>query len=295
MGKMKELRGRIALVTGASSGIGRAVAVAFAGAGCRVALAARRVELLEELAKSLREERGADTLVIPCDLRDRGQALEAVETVVRRWSRLDILVNNAGISKLDFFERQDLDMIEDVIATNLLGTIYATHGALAHMRKQGEGHIVNVASIVGIAGLPWMAAYSASKFGIVGFTESLRRELYGSGITLTAFCPGTVDTAMAAEPLKDPKLRKIVHPKTPEEVAEKIVWAVRNQAAEVVYGEVPAAILYLMKLFTGCSDWLVHRLFSRRHPQVRDILRGYSPGSGTKERSSGRSSSDKGL
>ncbi len=274
MPKMIELRGKTVLVSGASSGIGRAVSRAFARAGFRVALAARRVELLEELAGSLRAE-GAEILVLPCDVRNRRQTLEAVESVVSKWGRLDVLVNNAGVSKLDFFERQDLDAVEDIIATNLLGTIFSTHGALAHMRRQGQGHIVNVASIAGLTGLPWMAAYSASKFGIVGFTESLRRELYGSGITLTAFCPGTVDTAMAAEPLKDPKLRKTINPKSPDEVAEKILNAVRRRSPEVVFGEAPAFVLKVMKFFTRLNDWAMFRIFSKQQPQVRDILSKY--------------------
>lgn len=304
MRKKRELRGKIVLVTGASGGIGQAAARAFAKAGCRVALAARRGELLEQLANSLRAD-GAETLVIHCDVRDRRQSLEAVESVIRRWGRLDVLVNNAGISQLDLFERQDLDVIEDLIATNLLGTIYITHGALSHMRRQGEGHIVNVSSIAGVTGLPWMAAYSSSKFGVVGFTESLRRELYNSGITLTAFCPGTVDTAMAAVPLSDPKLRKTIDPKTPEEVAEKILWAVCNQSAEVVFGEIPAIVLYLMKFFTGFSDWATHRIFSKKHPQVRNILSEYpegvyqtpkvyqTPRSGTTDSADGGVSSDR--
>lgn len=260
------------MITGASSGIGWETARAFARRGCRVALAARRTDKLTALAESLKEK-GTETLVISCDVRDRGQAGEAVEKVVRSWGSLHILINNAGISDLHSFDRQDLDRIEDIFKTNIMGTVYTTHAALAHMREKGEGHIVNVSSIAGLMGVPWMAAYSSSKFAMVGLTEALRRELYGSGIHLTAFCPGTVDTAMAAEPLKDEALRKKVQPKTPEETAERIVQAVLKETPEVVFGEVPAFLLRLTKFFPRWADWAVHRTLTRVHPEVRDVIR----------------------
>ena len=269
---MKDLAGKTVLITGASSGIGWETARAFARRGCRVALAARRKEKLTALASSLREM-GTETLVISCDVRDRGQAKKAVEEVVRRWGRLHILINNAGISDLQSFDRQDLDRIEDVFNTNILGTVYTTHAALAHMRENGEGHIVNVSSMAGLVGVPWMAAYSSSKFAIVGLTEALRRELHGSGIRLTAFCPGTVDTAMTAEPLKDENLRKRVRPKTPEETADRIVWAVHNETPEVVFGEVPAFLLRMAKFFPRFTDCAMHRIFTRIHPEVRGLIR----------------------
>ncbi|MFH2202716.1 MAG: SDR family oxidoreductase [Elusimicrobiota bacterium] len=272
---LQELRGKTVLVTGASSGIGRAAAQAFAAHGCRLALAARRADKLASLAESL-EAKGVETLVLTCDVRERDRAREAVDAVIRRWGRLDILLNNAGVHDLDIFERQDLDLIEDMVRTNLFGTMYTTHAALPGMRRQGSGHIVNVASIAGLTGLPWMSVYSASKFAVVGFTESLRRELRGSGVRLTAFCPGTVDTAMAAEPLKDAELRKTVQPKTPEETAERIVRAVRSGAPEVVFGEASAFVLRLARFFPRFTDWFMHRSLTRLHPEVRRLLRAES-------------------
>ena len=270
---MKELQGKTVFITGASSGIGWETALAFARRGCRVAVAARRTEKLAELNKKLKEL-GADTLVLTCDVQKKGQVQDAVNKVVARWGQLHILINNAGISDMHAFETQDLDRLEEVYKTNILGTVYASHAAIKHMRARGEGHIVNVASIAGLMGIPWMAVYSSSKFAMVGLTEGLRRELYGSGIRLTAFCPGTVDTAMAAEPLKDEKLRKRINPKTPQETAQRIVLAVERESPEVVFGEVSAFLLRSVKFIPRITDWIVHRIFSRIHPEVREILRG---------------------
>ena len=117
-----------------------------------------------------------------------------------------------------------------------------------------------------------MAAYSASKFAVVGFTEALRRELHGSGVRLTAFCPGTVDTEMAAKPLVDENLRKRVNPKTAAETAARIVDAVRKESPEVVYGEVSAFLLRTIRFFPRIADWAVHAIFTRVHPEVRELL-----------------------
>lgn len=268
---MRDLNGKTVLVTGASSGIGTAAARAFSDRGCRVALAARSVEKLEALAKELGSG-GAECFVISCDIRDKEQAKTAVEAVVGRWGRLDILVNNAGVQRFGAFHEQDIEVIEDLMRTNLLGAIYASHAALAHMTERGGGHVVNVSSIGGLMGMPWTAAYSASKFGMVGLTEALRREYRGTGIRLSAFCPGTVDTPMAAEPLKDERLRRKLRPKTAEGTAEKIVECVLGDKPELVYGEVPGFLLRLMSFFPRIGDWIVHRNFSRHHPQVRKLL-----------------------
>jgi len=268
---MNPLDKKTVLITGASSGIGLETARAFGRRGCRVALAARRTEKLTALSEDLKKL-DVETLILSCDVRDKEQSKNAVEDVVKAWGNLNILINCAGISDLQSFDHQNLDRIEDVINTNLLGTLYTTHAALPHMRRSKEGHILNVSSVAGLMGIPWMAAYSASKFAVVGFTEALRRELHGSGIRLTAFCPGTVDTAMAETPLQDEALRKSIDPKTAEETAERIVRAILKEIPEDVYGEVSALQLRIMRFFPRLVDWAVHRIFTRKHPQVRELL-----------------------
>jgi short-subunit dehydrogenase len=140
------------------------------------------------------------------------------------------------------------------------------------MRRRKEGHIVNVASIAGLIGLPMMSAYCASKWALVGLTESLRRELYGSGITLTAFCPGSVDTPMTEAITRDPRMPRGVRIKTAEEVADKIVWATRRRARQVVFGEAPGALITASRFFTALTDWATYSLMRRLHPLGRRYL-----------------------
>ncbi|MBI4425773.1 MAG: SDR family NAD(P)-dependent oxidoreductase [Elusimicrobia bacterium] len=265
---MKDLAGRAVLVTGASSGIGWETALAFARQGCRVGLAARRAQRLEELARLIREA-GGQAEAFPCDLGRPAEARAVVERAAEAFGRLDVLINNAGLLELGAFERQDMERFEALMRVNLLGAAYAVHAAIPHMRRRGEGHIVNVSSIAGLFGMPYMAAYCASKFALVGFTESLRRELYDSGIRLTAFCPGSVDTPMVADLLADPLLAKRVRAKSPRRIADKIVWSVRTGAPEVVIGEAPGFLLTLSRLFTRAADWATHHVARRVHPVAR--------------------------
>ncbi|MBI4386478.1 MAG: SDR family oxidoreductase [Elusimicrobia bacterium] len=265
---MKQLKDRVVLVTGASSGIGWETALAFGAQGCRVALAARRAEKLRELGDLLRA-RGAQTLEIACDVQDASQVKRAFEATIQKWGRLDVLINNAGILEHAHFERQPLSSMEEILKTNLFGALYAVREAIARMRRQGEGHIVNVASIAGLMGLPYMAVYCASKFALVGLTESLRREFYGSGITLTAFCPGMVDTSMVSGIMRDSKLRRSPTIKTPQAVAQKIVQATRRRSPEIIYGDIPGALIKTSHFLPGLTDWAVHAVARRGHPLAK--------------------------
>jgi short-subunit dehydrogenase len=231
--------------------------LAFAKRKSRLVLAARRTDKLRELAR-LVHEHGTQSVEVACDVREPKEAKQAVDAAISRWRSIDVLINNAGILEIKSFQDQSLEMIEDIIKTNLLGCIYTLHEALPHMQNQGSGHIVNVSSIAGLMGLPQMAAYCASKFALIGLTESLRREFYGTGITLTAFCPGVVDTPMAA-PVRERPLK----PKTAEQAAEKIVRATEHRAPEIIYGEAPGSIIKLARLFPGLMDQIVHSTFKR--------------------------------
>lgn len=132
------------------------------------------------------------------------------------------------------------------------------HAVLPMMKKQGSGHIVNVASVAGHLGVPNMAVYCASKFGMVGLTQALRMELYKTGITLTALCPGTVATPMAEKALRNPKLAKRLRPKSADQVAELIVKSCVTKPPEIIYGEIPGTILKLTKFFPRLTDWLTY-------------------------------------
>lgn len=259
---MFELAGRNVVITGASSGIGWSAALAYSAAGARVALLARRAEKLRELGDLVRA-RGGVSFEAACDVSDRGQALEAVRKARAALGPIDVLVNNAGVNEYLRFAEQDFAAVEEIVRVNFLGAAAMTYAVLPEMLERRTGHILNVASLAGLRGVPFMAAYCASKFALVGFTESLRVELYGTGVTLTAFCPGTVKTPMAEKALTDPAIARKLRIKTPEAVAERMVDATRRRLPEVVYGEVPGAVLKLAKFAPGFADWATHKVYSR--------------------------------
>lgn len=189
------LNGRIALVTGASSGIGEATALALAEAGARVAIAARRRDRLEALAARL-AALGAEPLVLVADLADESEAQRIVAETEAHYGRLDILVNNAGVMYLEPVEQADLGRWRHMLELNVLGLIASTQAALPGMRERRDGHIVNISSTAGRVANPNAAAYSATKFGVVAFSEALRREVYQHNIRVSVIEPGVVETEL---------------------------------------------------------------------------------------------------
>ncbi|MGN6512312.1 MAG: SDR family NAD(P)-dependent oxidoreductase [Lysobacteraceae bacterium] len=192
---MKRLDGRIALVTGASSGIGEATALALAEAGAKVALVARRKDRLEALAARL-APLGAEPLVLDADLLDELAAQQVVHEAERHFGKLDILVNNAGVMYLEPVAEADLGRWRRMLELNVLSLIASTQAALAGMRARRDGHVVNVSSTAGRVANPNGAAYSATKFGVVAFSEALRREVYADNIRVTVIEPGVVQTEL---------------------------------------------------------------------------------------------------
>jgi NADP-dependent 3-hydroxy acid dehydrogenase YdfG len=192
---MKRLDGRIALVTGASSGIGEATAIALAQAGARVAIAARRVDRLQALAERLRSL-GAEPLVLEADLLDEHVAQQIVRDTESHFGQLDILVNNAGVMYLEPVAEADLGRWRRMLELNVLSLIASTQAALAGMKSRRDGHIVNIASTAGRIANPNGAAYSATKFGVVAFSEALRREVYADNIRVSVIEPGVVQTEL---------------------------------------------------------------------------------------------------
>jgi NADP-dependent 3-hydroxy acid dehydrogenase YdfG len=192
---MKRLDGRVALVTGASSGIGEATAMALAEAGARVAIAARRRDRLEALAGRL-AGLGAEPLVLEADLIDEHVAQRIVHDAEARFGRLDILVNNAGVMYLEPVAEADLGRWRRMLELNVLSLIASTQAALAGMRERRDGHIVNIASTAGRIANPNAAGYSATKFGVVAFSEALRREVHADNIRASVIEPGVVQTEL---------------------------------------------------------------------------------------------------
>ncbi len=185
----------VVLITGASSGIGEALALQLAERGCRLALAARGADGLAAVADVCRE-RGADVLTVPTDVSDEAQCRAFVAAAAERFGTIDALINNAGISMwARFDELSDLEPIRRIMAVNYLGAVYCTHAALGHL-KTSRGRIVNVASLTGKTGVPTRTGYAASKHAMAGFFDSLRIELRDTGVSVTTAFPGFVSTGV---------------------------------------------------------------------------------------------------
>jgi NADP-dependent 3-hydroxy acid dehydrogenase YdfG len=209
------LQGKTALVTGASRGIGRAVAHALTGTGVKLGLASRSGDDLGI----------AGAVARPCDVRDPGQLQAMVDATVDRFGRLDILVANAGVGAYGPFLDLPVDQLEELIDVNVKGTIYAVRAALPHLLESGEADLVTIASEAGRRGLPLEAVYSASKFAQVGLTRALDHELRERGVRCTNICPGGVATDFAMGRGRTPEMPELVGMMTAEDVAEVVLFA----------------------------------------------------------------------
>jgi clavulanate-9-aldehyde reductase len=193
-----DLGGRAIAITGASSGIGEATALACAAAGASVALAARRVERIDALAQRIEQQHGAGRAVaIPADVGDEQQARAFVERAHGELGRLDALVNNAGVMLLGPIDGAPTEEWRRMIHVNLFGVLYCTHAALPLMRAQGSGDVVNVSSVAGRVATAGAGVYNLTKWGVNAFSEALRQEQAGAGIRVTIVEPGAVDTELA--------------------------------------------------------------------------------------------------
>jgi len=195
---MFQLDGRTALVTGASRGIGEAVARRLAAQGARVILAARTEDRLQELAGELTGA-GAETRVLPLDLALPEEVPAALASLPEEWREVDVLVNNAGITADNLLARLSLEDWQKVLTTNLTGAFAVTKEVIRGMMRRRWGRIISISSVVGLMGNPGQANYAASKAGLVGFSKSLARELGSRNITVNVVAPGYIETAMTED------------------------------------------------------------------------------------------------
>ena len=189
-----DLKNKVVLITGASSGFGEDAARLFAMEGCRVVLAARRLERLQALAAEI-QDAGGEALAVPVDVSQPAEIAVMVQSALDLYGHIDILFNNAGYGIMDWFEKLDPERnIETIIKVNLIGTMLVTHAVLPHMLKRRKGHIINMSSVAGLIASPLISTYSAGKFGVRAFTDGLRREVRPFGINVTGIYPGPAST-----------------------------------------------------------------------------------------------------
>lgn len=187
------LKDKIVVITGASSGTGKAAAIEFAKKGAKLAIISRRKEKLEELQKSLAQF-STEVLVCPCDVSDKDSVKKMSGAVLEKFGKIDILVNNAGFAIYGTVANLTIEEIESQMQTNYFGMVYCTKNFLSILQKQNSGHIVNVASVAASFGLPGIAPYCASKFAMLGFSEGLKHELKDTKIGVTVVSPIMVRT-----------------------------------------------------------------------------------------------------
>jgi len=226
------IKGKVAIITGASSGIGYATALALSKAGTKVAIGARRTDKLKKLGDEIKQN-GGEVFSQKLDVTQKSECDSFVDTVLKKWGSVDILVNNAGIMPLSFLKSQKVDEWDQMIDVNIKGVLYCTSAVIPHMREKKSGHIVNLSSVAGRIVFPSGSVYCATKHAITAFSEGLRQELsVRSNIRVTCIEPGVVST-------------ELVNTITDETLQSFVEGAKKMQALQA--GDIANAILYAVE------------------------------------------------
>lgn len=251
---------RTAVITGASSGIGKACAEAFAREGLHVVLAARRADLLDRVVADITSAGGAATAV-PCDVTDASQVDHVVAMAVSVTGRLDVMVCNAGLGYNGRLDETDAEAMRRLMEVNYFGTFHAARAAVRHFRGTGRGHLFIVSSIVGRRGVPRMGAYAATKFAQAGLGESVRAELAGTGIHVTMVYPISTETEFRSALAREwgVEVAGVGPRQAPEHVAEMLVRALRRPRADIYPMRLSRLLPAVAALWPGLADWVSSR------------------------------------
>lgn len=260
---MKSFRDRVAVITGAGSGIGRALAIELGAAGCKLALSDINEAAVKQVAKELKAA-GRDVIADRLDVADREAFYAYADKVAKKFGTVNLVINNAGVAVGSTVEQTSYEDFEWLMGINFWGVVYGTKAFLPHLKKADEGHIVNISSVFGLIGVPSQSAYNAAKFAVRGFTESLRQELEleGSSVSCTTVHPGGIKTNIARNARMNDSVKEITGKSgesnvkdfekmfrtTPEEAAATIIAGIRGNKRRVLIGADAVAIDTMQRL-----------------------------------------------
>jgi hypothetical protein len=260
----------VAIVTGASSGIGKATARIFAAAGYRTVLAARSQDKLKDLAREI-EEVGGEALVVPTDVGAWDQVQNLIDLTLKAYGQIDVLVNNAGMGRLTWLDQLDPQKgIAAQINVNLLGLIWVTRAVLPHMIERQSGQIINMGSLASFVATPSYSVYAATKFGLRGFSDALRREVSIYNIKVSVLYPGGVESEFASHAgiqrktgFTTPEALRL----TAEDVAQAVLGLTQRPRRNLVLPRLAYLSFWASYLFPGVVDWVMERFYTRPERQ----------------------------
>ncbi|MBW9118561.1 SDR family NAD(P)-dependent oxidoreductase [Microbacterium trichothecenolyticum] len=257
-------RPEVVVITGASSGIGRATARAYARRGARLVLASRSRAALETVAEECRAH-GARALVVPTDVSVEAQVQALAEAAVAQYGRIDVWVGNAGVFAYGSFDQLPPGVFRQVVETNLMGQVHGARAALPHFRRQGTGTLVMIASLYSRVASPGISPYVTSKYGVLGFAEALRQELRGSGIRIRLIIPGAVDTPIYqhAANVTGRRARPLPPAASPDRVARAIIRSAGRRRFAAYVGGLQRLVLPVHDFAPGFYDAIASVLMDR--------------------------------
>jgi NADP-dependent 3-hydroxy acid dehydrogenase YdfG len=264
-----DLKNKVVLITGASSGFGEDAARQFAREGCKVVLAARRLDRLQALVAEIQNE-GGEALAVPVDVSQPAEIEVMVQTTLDLYGKIDILFNNAGYGSMDWFEKLDPERgIETIIQVNLTGTMLVTRAVLPHMLEHRTGHIINMSSVAGLIAVPLITTYAAGKYGVRAFTDALRREVAPLGIKVSGIYPGPASTEFGKKLGRTKSRDTVKRLKYPhlssEYVASRVVGIAKRPVRSLVIPWYFRIITGFDTLFPVVVDWILYAFSKRNH------------------------------